>query len=163
MQGTFDICIKMIFGIGRWKMPWYFLSTTRLDEITWLQVPKYGAGEEPIPRLCLAPTVSQAILAIGGFGVDYFIHVVEVGNPNPSRFALDAAVTGEHVVTADILDAAGGSLPARCIGRVHCDGKLMSLLDLHSKSGLLPSDPTEELAKIWDMREDPWKYRLATS
>jgi hypothetical protein len=112
VESALDIRIKKSSGMRRWKMSWYFLSTTKLDEITWLQVPKYGAGEEPIPRLFLASTVSQAILAIGGFGGDYFVHVVEVANPVPSRFADDAAATGEHVVTQDILDAAGRSLPA---------------------------------------------------
>src|SRR5438309_2108725 len=94
----------------RWKMPWYFLSRTRLNEINHLQVPENDAGEEAVPRLCLAATVWQSLLAIGGFGVEYFIHVVEVCNPVPSRFAVDAAVTGEYVVTQEILDAAGGSL-----------------------------------------------------
>jgi hypothetical protein len=51
-------------------MPWYFLSRARLKEITWLQVPQRDSGEEPVPRLCLAPTAWQAVLAIGGFGVE---------------------------------------------------------------------------------------------
>jgi hypothetical protein len=49
----------------RWKIPWYFLSTTRLKEINRLQVPENDAGEEAVPRLCLAPTVWQSLLAIG--------------------------------------------------------------------------------------------------
>jgi hypothetical protein len=144
-------------------MHWYFLSRTRLNEITWLQVPENDAGEEEVPRLCLAPTVWQSLLAIGGFGVEYFIHVVDVTNPLPSRFAVDAVVTGEHVVTQEILDAAGGSLPARCIGRVCCDGVLMNLLDVHRKAGLLPADPADELATVWDIEGDLWTYRFATS
>ena len=93
-------------------MPWYFLSKTRRNAITWLQVPENDAGEEAVPRLCLAPTVWKSLLAIGGFEVEYFIHEIEVANPLPSRFAVDAVPTGEHVVTQDVLDAAGGSLPA---------------------------------------------------
>lgn len=127
-------------------MLWYFLSRTRLNEINRLQVPENDAGEEAVPRLCLAPTVWQSLLAIGGLGVEYFIHVVEVSNPLPSHFAVDAAVTGEYVVTQDILDAAGGSLPARCIGRVHCNGGLMHLLDVHRRAGRLPANPADELA-----------------
>jgi len=144
-------------------MPWYFLSRTKLKEITWLQVPENDVGEEPIPRLCLGPTVWQSLLAIGGFGVEYFIHVVEVSNPVPSRFAVDAAVTGECVVTQDILDAAGGSLPARCVGRVHCNGVLMHLLDVHRRAGRLPANPADELSTIWEMEGDLWKYRFGTS
>ena len=144
-------------------MPWYFLSRTKLEEITRLQVPNNDVGEEELPRLCLAPTVWQSILATGGFGVDYLIHVVEVANPVSSRFAVDAAVTGEHVVTQDILDAAGGSLPARCIGRVHCSGELMDVLDVHRKAGRLPTDPANELATVWDIEGDLWTYRFATS
>jgi hypothetical protein len=142
-------------------MPWYFLSRRRLKEITRLQVPENDAGEEPVPRLCLAPTVWQSLLAIGGLGVEYFIHVVEVSNPIPSRFAADAAVTGEYVVTQEILDAAGGSLPARCIGRVHRNGDLMHLLDIHRKEGRLPANPAEEIARIWDIAGDLWTYRFS--
>jgi hypothetical protein len=47
-------------------MPWYFLSRTKLEaSITELRVPD-DAGEEEVPRLCLAPTVWQSLLAIGG-------------------------------------------------------------------------------------------------
>jgi hypothetical protein len=144
-------------------MPWYFLSRTKVKEITWLQVPENDAGEGAIPRLCLAPTVWQSLLAIGGFGVEYFIHVIEVSDPIRSRLASDAGVTGEHVVTQEILEAAGGSLPARYIGRVHCNGGLMNLLDLHRKEGRLPANPDEELATIWDIEGDLWRYRFAGS
>ena len=144
-------------------MPWYYLGKTPLNEINRLQVPENDAGEEPVPRLCLAPTVWQSLLAIGGVGVEYFIHFVEVANPVPSRFAVDAAVTGEHVVTQDILDAAGGSLPARCIGRVHCNGALMHLLDVHRRAGRLPANPSDEVATVWDIEGDRWKYRFAGS
>ena len=142
-------------------MVWYYLSKTKLKEITRLQVPDNDVGEEEVPRLCLAPTVWQALLAIGGFGVQYFIHVVEVASPVPSHFAFDAAVTGEHVVTQDILDAAGGSLPARCIGRVYCDVDLMHKLDVHRRAGVHPSDSADETKTVWDIDGDRWTYRLA--
>ncbi len=142
-------------------MLWYFLSRTRLKEISWLQVPENDAGEEAVPRLCLAPTVWQSLLAIGGFGVEYFIHLVEVSNPVPSRFAVDAAVTGEYVVTQDILEGAGGSLPAKCIGRVYCDGVLMHLLDDHRRAGRLPPSPADEVAAVWKIEGDVWTYRFA--
>jgi len=144
-------------------MPWYFLSRTRLNEIKRLQVPENDAGEKAVPRLCLAPTVWQSLLAIGGFGVEYFIHVVDVSNPVPSRFAVDAAVTGEHVVTQDIINAAGGSLPARCIGRVQCNGGLMDLLDFHRKAGRLCGNAADEVATVWDIEGDLWTYRFAAS
>jgi hypothetical protein len=144
-------------------VPWYFLSRAVLKEITWLQIPENDAGEEVVPRLCLAPTVWQSLLAIGGFGVEYFIHVVEVANPLPSRFAIDAAVTGEYVVTQDILDAAGGALPARCIGRVCCNGALMNLLDIHLKAGLLPGDAANERVTAWDIEGDVWRFRVITA
>ena len=154
-----DRVIQRECGRGR-KMPWYFLSRTRLEEIDRLQVPENDVGEEPIPRLCLAPTVWQSLLAIGGFGVEFFIHVVEVSNPVPSRFAVDAAVTGEHVVTQDVLDAAGGSLSVRCIGRVPCNGELMHLLDVHRKAGLLPNNSADEVARVWDIEGELWIYRF---
>jgi len=141
-------------------MPWYFLSRTRLNEISRLQIPDNDVGEEAVPRLCLAPTVWQSLLAAGGFGVEYFIHVVDVANPVSSRFAKDAVVTGEHVVTQDILDAAGGSLPARCIGRVHCNGQLMHFLDVHRRAGRLPVDPVVEMATVWHIEGDLWTYRV---
>jgi hypothetical protein len=142
-------------------MPWYFLSRTKLKEINRLQVPENDAGEEAVPRLCVAPTVWQSLLAIGGIEVEYFIHVVEVSYPVPSQFAVDAAVTGEHVVTQDTLEAAGESLPARCIGRVRCNGEVMHLLDVYRKTGRLPTDPVDEIVTLWHIEGDLWTCRLA--
>ena len=144
-------------------MPWYFLSRTRLKEIDRLRVPDNDAGEQAVPRLCLAPTVWQSLLAIGGFGIEYFIHEVEVSSPVPSCFADDAAVTGEHVITQDMLDAAGGSLPTRCIGRVHCNAALMNLLHVHRKAGRFPDNPADEKTTVWDIEGDLWTYRVAAS
>jgi len=141
-------------------MCWYYLSRTRIEAITRLQTPEQASdvGEEAVPRLCVAPTVWQALLSIGGFGVDYYIYQIEV-YPVPSRFARDAGVTGEHVVTQEILDRTGGSLPAHYVGRVYCDGQLFNLLNVHRWAGYLTADAAEERVSVWTINGDRWKYR----
>jgi hypothetical protein len=69
----------------------------------------------------------------------------------------------DEKIAQDILDAAGGSLPVKCIGSIHCNGGLMHLLDVHRKAGRLPANPADEVATVWDIKGDLWTYRFAAS
>ena len=84
---------------------WYFLSQGEFSEtLTDVRSPEMAYQESPTKRLCVAPTVTQCILALAALDGDFFIYTVDVPDPIPAdETVLDRDTTSEHWITEEIL------------------------------------------------------------
>lgn len=137
---------------------WYFLSKGEFGEtLTEVRSPQMAYQESEIPRLCIAPTVSQCILALSALVGRFNIYTIEVDAPEPANESVcDRHSTGEHWVTQEVLDRHRGSIPIRKRGEVEIDLEVRTNLKIPILQRMLPEGWENREPTLWDVQEGLW-------
>ena len=100
---------------------WYYLTQNESfpDVLTEVRSPEMAFQESSEPRLCIAPTVSQCILATASLEGMFEVLVLKVNDPEPADDSVtDRLTTNEHWITQRVLDRNGGSIAVHRHGRI---------------------------------------------
>lgn len=131
-----------------------------LSTIRDVRGPGMAHGESQTPRLSVAPTVAQCILALSQEG-NWFIYKVHVKNPvRADRSVLDRELTDEHWITQEVLDQEGGSIEVSKLGHVNLEREMLTDLKIAFHHYRLRCTPQEEQQAIWEVQGELWKPRF---
>ena len=119
------------------------------------RVPESSHGEDPIVRVCVAPTVWQCVLSIPRYGTLYIYSIDTDAVTDPTGTIADNKTTHEKWITDKDVQQSNGKVALTYRGYVNIDRQLMTSLKVHSHKNNLPLAPKDE-SSVWNIREEQW-------
>ena len=142
---------------------WYHLSSNPdlSPAINELRQPVIAHDESELPRLCVAPTVCQCLLALSNEGA-FNIYQMELdGLETPDNSVWDAEQTGEKWITQVVLDKHSGSIPLRRVAEIAISKEHLLFLKCAMRSNpKIDWSVVED--RLWNKSEEKWTPTFGT-
>jgi hypothetical protein len=137
---------------------WYYLGKEKLPErLTSVLQPKMAFQESTTPRLCIAPSVAECIIALS-LEERFYVHSIDVKVPSRADGSVgDRDGTREHWITQEVLDRHGGSISVKHLGQILVTRNMYTHAKLAIVNSKLPDGWEEKEFVLWKIEHEFWK------